>query len=266
VTLSPPGSVSQGVQVRDGAEVVVKMINNAGGVLGRPLELVVEDTQGIPEKARAAVEKLITRDKVVAVTGEHQSSAALAGIEVAHRYNVPYVNTNGWSDVIREKGYPQVFNFGNFNSRVAIAAAETIAALGAKNVLAFPENTDYGVGLAKLAPNSGRVLLDGNSIEGLAPAELARRGVMRMFQLTRVFPRMSVIDNLMVAGCALGLLQSEAEERAWQVVEDLSLTHVAALDWPGTGKGTNSGPPWPVLVKVRSPLAHASKADRHSLY
>ena len=81
-----------------------------------------------------------------------------------------------------------------------------------------------------LAPDSGRVLLNGNSIEGLPPAELARRGVMRMFQLTRVFPRMSVIDNLMVAGCALGLPQSEAEERAWQLVEDLSLTRVAALD------------------------------------
>ena len=81
-----------------------------------------------------------------------------------------------------------------------------------------------------LAPDSGRVLLNGNSIEGLPPAELARRGVMRMFQLTRVFPRMSVIDNLMVAGCALGLPQGEAEERAWKLVEDLSLTRVAALD------------------------------------
>jgi branched-chain amino acid transport system substrate-binding protein len=126
------------------------MINDAGGVLGRPLELVIEDTQGVPEKARAAVEKLITRDKVVAVTGEHQSSAALAGIEVAHRYHVPYMNTNAWSDVIRGKGYQEVFNPGNFNSRVAIAAAETIKGLGAKRVVAFPENTDYGVGLAKL--------------------------------------------------------------------------------------------------------------------
>jgi branched-chain amino acid transport system substrate-binding protein len=150
IAQSPPGSVSQGVQVRDGVEIAAKMINDAGGVLGRPIELVFEDTQGIPEKARAAVEKLITRDKVVAVTGEHQSSAALAGIEVAHRYKVPYINTNAWSDVIREKGYAEVFNPGNFNSRVAIAAAETIKALGAKRVLAFPENTDYGVGLAKL--------------------------------------------------------------------------------------------------------------------
>jgi branched-chain amino acid transport system substrate-binding protein len=150
IAQSPPGSVSQGVQVKDGVEVAAKMINDGGGVLGRPLELVFEDTQGVPEKARAAVEKLITRDKVVAVTGEHQSSAALAGIEVAHRYKVPYLNTNAWSDVVREKGYAEVFNPGNFNSRVAIATAEAIKALGAKRVLAFPENTDYGVGLAKL--------------------------------------------------------------------------------------------------------------------
>jgi branched-chain amino acid transport system substrate-binding protein len=86
----------------------------------------------------------------VAVTGEHQSSAALAGIEVAKRYHIPYLNTNAWSDAVREKGYAEVFNPGNFNSRVAIAAADAVKALGAKRVLAFPENTDYGVGLAKL--------------------------------------------------------------------------------------------------------------------
>ena len=105
VTQSPPGSVVQGTQVKDGLEVAAKIINDAGGVNGRPIQLVVEDTQGLPEKARAAVEKLITRDKVVAVTGEHQSSAALAGMEGAKRYHVPSVNTNGLSDAIRAKGY-----------------------------------------------------------------------------------------------------------------------------------------------------------------
>jgi branched-chain amino acid transport system substrate-binding protein len=150
IAQSPPGSVSQGVQVKDGAEVAAKMVNDAGGILGRQIELVFEDTQGIPEKARAAVEKLITRDKVVAVMGEHQSSAALAGMEVAHRYKIPYINTNAWSDAVREKGYAEVFNPGNYNSRVAIAMADTVKALGAKRVIAFCENTDYGVGLAKL--------------------------------------------------------------------------------------------------------------------
>jgi branched-chain amino acid transport system substrate-binding protein len=150
IAQSPPGSVSQGTQVKDGVEVATKILNDAGGVLGRKIELIFEDTQGIPEKARAAVEKLITRDQVVAIVGEHQSSAALAGIEVAHRYHIPYINTNGWSDVIREKGYPEVFNPGVFNSRVAIAVADTMKSLGAKHVVAFCENTDYGVGLAKL--------------------------------------------------------------------------------------------------------------------
>lgn len=150
IAQSPPGSVSQGTQVKDGVEVAAKMVNDAGGVIGRQIELVFEDTQGIPEKARAAVEKLITRDKVVAIVGEHQSSAALAGMEVAHRYKIPYINTNAWSDAVREKGYAEVFNPGNYNSRVAIAMADTVKALGAKRVLAFAENTDYGVGLAKL--------------------------------------------------------------------------------------------------------------------
>lgn len=150
IAQSPPGSVVQGTQVKDGVEIVVKMLNDKGGVLGRPLKVVYEDNQGIPEKGRAATEKLITRDKVVAVTGGHQSSVCLAEIEVAHRYKTPYVNTNCWSDDIRTKGYPEVFNPGNYNTRVSSAMAETIAALKVKSVVAFAENTDYGIGQAKL--------------------------------------------------------------------------------------------------------------------
>src|SRR3954449_4310588 len=131
VTQSPPGSVVQGTQVKDGLEVAAKMLNDQGGVNGRRIELVVEDTQGLPEKARAAVEKLITRDKVVGIVGEHQSSAALAGMEVAKRYHVPYANTNGWSDAIREKGYSEVFNPGNYNNRVGDAVAASMKSLGA---------------------------------------------------------------------------------------------------------------------------------------
>jgi ABC-type branched-subunit amino acid transport system substrate-binding protein len=149
IAQSPPGSVVQGVQVKDGVEIMKDMINAKGGVLGRQIKLVYEDNQGVPEKGRAATEKLITSDKVVAVTGGHQSSVCLAEIEVAHRYEVPYVNTNCWSDDVRKKGYPEVFNPSNYNSRVALAMAETIAALGVKSVVAFAENTDYGIGQAK---------------------------------------------------------------------------------------------------------------------
>src|SRR5437762_10037098 len=137
------------MQVKDGLEIIKDQVNKAGGVLGRQIKLVYEDNQGVPEKGRAAAEKLITRDKVVAVTGGHQSSVCLAEIEVAHRYGVPYINTNCWSNDIRKKGYPEVFNPSNYNSRVAQAMAETIAALGVKSVVAFCENTDYGIGQAK---------------------------------------------------------------------------------------------------------------------
>jgi ABC-type branched-subunit amino acid transport system substrate-binding protein len=150
IAQSPPGSVVQGTQVKDGLEIVKDMVNAKGGVLGRQIELVYEDNQGIPEKGRAATEKLITKDKVVALTGGHQSSVCLAEIEVAHRYHVPYINTNCWSDDIRLKGYPEVFNPGNYNSRVSEAMAETIAAMKLKKVVAFAENTDYGIGQAKL--------------------------------------------------------------------------------------------------------------------
>jgi branched-chain amino acid transport system substrate-binding protein len=150
IAQSPPGSVVQGVQVKDGVEIMKDMINAKGGVLGRPIKLIYEDNQGVPEKGRAATEKLITSDKVVAVTGGHQSSVCLAEIEVAHRYEVPYVNTNCWSDDVRKKGYGEVFNPSNYNTRVSMAMAETIAAMGVKRIVAFAENTDYGIGQAKL--------------------------------------------------------------------------------------------------------------------
>ncbi|MGH7069113.1 MAG: ABC transporter substrate-binding protein [Acetobacteraceae bacterium] len=146
---SPPGSVSQGEQIKEGLELATDMINKAGGVLGRPLKLIIENDQGLPEKGRSAVEKLITEDHVVAITGAHQSSVCLAELPVVHKYNIPFVNTNCWSDAVRTAGDPQVFNPGNYNSHVGQAMAETIKAMGVKNVVGFAENTDYGIGEAK---------------------------------------------------------------------------------------------------------------------
>lgn len=150
LTQSPPGSVVQGTQVKDGMEILKDMVNAKGGVLGRPIKLLYEDNQGIPEKGRAAAEKLISSDKVVALAGGHQSSVCLAEIEVAHRYKVPYVNTNCWSDDVRKRGYPEVFNTSPYNTLVSSSMATTLQAMKVKRVVAFAENTDYGIGQAKL--------------------------------------------------------------------------------------------------------------------
>ena len=81
-----------------------------------------------------------------------------------------------------------------------------------------------------LAPDAGEVALDERPVAGMRPEVLARLGVMRMFQLTRIFPRMSALDNLMVAGCALGLKQDEAARRAGALLVDLALSRFAHLD------------------------------------
>jgi ABC-type branched-subunit amino acid transport system ATPase component len=81
-----------------------------------------------------------------------------------------------------------------------------------------------------LKPDGGEVLLEGRRIDGLRPEALAQRGVLRTFQLTRAFARMSVLDNLMVAGCALGLAWTEAERRAVQLLEELTLARLRSAD------------------------------------
>lgn len=79
-------------------------------------------------------------------------------------------------------------------------------------------------------PDGGEILLDGTPCHGLTPERLAQRGVMRMFQLTRVFRRMNVVDNLLVAGRALGLGADEALARADALITELRLHAVRPLD------------------------------------
>lgn len=79
-------------------------------------------------------------------------------------------------------------------------------------------------------PDSGRVLLDGKPIHGLKPERIAQAGLLRMFQLTRVFRRMSTLDNLLTSGRALGLAHAQAAARAGQLLEELALERVRDLD------------------------------------
>lgn len=49
-------------------------------------------------------------------------------------------------------------------------------------------------------PNSGQILLNGKQVQGLRPFEIAREGMVRTFQHTTVFPKLSVHENLMFGG------------------------------------------------------------------
>ncbi|WP_299804804.1 ABC transporter substrate-binding protein [Tardiphaga sp.] len=67
-----------GKEEEQAARAAVKVINQAGGVLGRPLELIVADDETQPTAGVAAVRKLIDIDKVVSVGGVWSSAVALA--------------------------------------------------------------------------------------------------------------------------------------------------------------------------------------------
>ena len=66
---------------RAGFELALEEINAAGGVLGEPLEIIIEDTQADPAVAQAAFEKLMVEDGVAFVGGGYSSGATLALVE-----------------------------------------------------------------------------------------------------------------------------------------------------------------------------------------
>jgi len=81
-----------------------------------------------------------------------------------------------------------------------------------------------------LPADTGEVFLDEKNVSGMPAVRLARLGVMRMFQMTRVFDRMSAYDNLVVCGLAQGLRSVVAHGRAAQLLEELRLEPVMFLD------------------------------------
>jgi branched-chain amino acid transport system substrate-binding protein len=89
-----------GKQVRWGAELAVKEINAAGGVGGRPFELLFEDEEANPPVAVRKSEKLLQQDKVDLLTGTVNSGSTLAVGQLAERNNRILVTTVSYAPSI----------------------------------------------------------------------------------------------------------------------------------------------------------------------
>ena len=74
-----------------------------------------------------------------------------------------------------------------------------------------------------LRPDSGSIVLDGVSLAGQSADRVARAGMIRMFQLTRVYPQMTVLENLMTSGFAMGMPRQQATARADELLADLKI-------------------------------------------
>lgn len=141
--LSAPGAAESGAEMKIAMEMAVEEI---GSVLGRPLQLQVEDTRGLPEEGAAAMNRLADAG-VVGVVGEFHSAVAKAEIEVANQRKLPFVISEAWADVLTAKQYKYVFRIAPANSLFYTKVADWIRAVGFKNVVAIVENTDWGLGV-----------------------------------------------------------------------------------------------------------------------
>ncbi len=122
------GSVAyNGTADVNGSKLAVAERNKAGGVLGRQVRLVIEDGQCSPANSVNAAEKLIQKDKVVALSGAFCSSATAAVMPVAQKYKLPLLTGVSSKADLTEKNNPYFFRSAETDALLAKAFAKILA-------------------------------------------------------------------------------------------------------------------------------------------
>jgi branched-chain amino acid transport system substrate-binding protein len=81
-----------GISSDNGLKLAVNEVNSSGGVLGKKIKLITYDDQGKPSEAATVVQKLINKDRVVAIVGEVASSRSKAGAQICQSSKIPMVS------------------------------------------------------------------------------------------------------------------------------------------------------------------------------
>ena len=110
VTQPLTGAVAaSGNYVTNGARIAEEVINRKGGVLGKKIQLIIEDNKSNPKEAVATAEKLIVRDKVPVMMGAWSSTYTLAIMPKLMEYGVPMVVETSSSGKVTTSGNPWIF-------------------------------------------------------------------------------------------------------------------------------------------------------------
>jgi branched-chain amino acid transport system substrate-binding protein len=142
-----PGSAGRSFD--QGAAIALDVINGRGKtIFGRELATVFEDAGGTPEKATAALEKMIQRHgAVLTVVGPHAFSA-LAVASLAEAYHHPVIVVEAPADLITAAGFRYVFRAGPSNSGlIAEALVGFVRAQALRRIALVTEETDFGRGV-----------------------------------------------------------------------------------------------------------------------
>ncbi len=140
---------ASGNYVAQGAKIAEDEINKAGGVLGRKIQLIIEDSKSNPTEAVATAEKLIVRDKVPVMIGAWSSTLTLAVMPKLMEYGVPMLVETSSSGKITTSGNPWIFRISPTSEMEAVAFKPLVATLGIKKANFLSTNNDFGLGAAK---------------------------------------------------------------------------------------------------------------------
>jgi branched-chain amino acid transport system ATP-binding protein len=123
-----------------------------------------------------------------------------------------------------------------FKGFVAVDAVDLRVERGSIHALIGPngagKTTCFNLLTKFITPTAGQILFDGHDITHESPAHIARRGVIRSFQISAVFPHLSVLENVRVAlQRKLGTsFQFWRSERSLEVLDARALELLGAVD------------------------------------
>lgn len=144
------GSADFGNSARLGAELAVKEINEVGGYVGRPLELVSRDDQAKPEVGRAIAEELVIKEKVDFTVGFCNTGVAMKALDVFQDHKHLLMVPVSTGSAVTAK-YPPAESFVfRLSPRETLQAAflvhEIVDKRGLRKVAIFADKTGYGEG------------------------------------------------------------------------------------------------------------------------
>ena len=139
----------EGTFMSQGVELAVAELNAKGGVLGRPLKVIIEDGRADPQESTSAAEKLIVRDRVVALVGAWASSATLAVMNTVARHKIPFIVEISTNPKITESGNPWVFRIASTEAVNSAFVVPKLVERGFGAVHFVAVNNDWGRGAAE---------------------------------------------------------------------------------------------------------------------
>ena len=136
-----------GISTKNGVEIAVDQVNENGGINGKKVVLISEDTRGDQTEAANAASKLIERDKVVAIVGGVISAETMTAGPIANDAGVVMISSSSTAQGVPEIG-DYIFRNCLSDEVQAVQLAEFAATeLGLKRFAIMFTNNDYGLSL-----------------------------------------------------------------------------------------------------------------------